>query len=1001
ILSSEELSRGNGFIQFWTFIAIIGGTAVGGMLAASLEVNPYLPGAVLFATAVLGLFSSVFITRTPAANPQKQIALNPFTVFSSLQALRRDRGLFLCLLAISYFWAVGSLYQLNLALYAKQLGGWDDVPTALLMAALGIGIGAGSLTAGKVSEGKVELGLVPIGAVGMSLFGSVLAFTYSSYALTVGVLIALGVAAGFYVVPLNAYLQENSPADRRGDFIAATNFVSFSSMLLSSFLLWLLVDGFGMGPDGVFLLMGATALLAGVYICTVLPEVLLRCINWLLVHVLYRLKVVGAHRVPKEGGALLVANHLSFIDAPLLLASLRRPVRFLMYKPIYEARLIHPFAKLAGAIPVEGGSRRNDVQHALASATEAIARGELVCIFAEGAISRIGRLLKFKKGLERIMEESDAPIIPVHLDRVWGSIFSFRGGKFFFKWPEMIPYPVTVSFGEPLPSSTPSYRVRQSVEELSADAYALRRDVFQVLSSGFLASCKRRFFKHAVRDHGGAWLRGGTLGGASLWLARKLRTAHEERMVGVYLPPSVGAAMANASLLLAGKVPVNLNYTAGPESLRSAIAQCGIKRIVTAKRFLDKVPLDIDSGLEHIHLDDSQWKPPAVSVLWWAVLLAVLPKKLLLWNTGGSGSAEQDTATVIFSSGSTGEPKGVELTHANISANISAIHEMFGFGHDDCVVGVLPFFHSFGFTGALWLPLLAGFRAVYHPNPLDAAAIGRMAAESGATLLISTPTFLQTYIRKVKPEQFASLRNVFVGAEKLRGQVRDAFSERFGVVPREGYGCTELSPVAIANIEDFGSGRELQIGTKEGSVGRPIPGVTARVVDLETGEPLGPRTEGLLLIRGANVMRGYLGKPELTAAVIKDGWYHTGDVARFDEDGFITITDRLSRFSKIGGEMVPHVKIEEEIHRLLGTTESICAVTAVADERKGERLIVLCVQELDSAEVSRGLAEAGLPNLWIPRAENYHRIDALPLLGSGKLDLKQVKVLAEALSNAG
>ncbi|HQH28981.1 MAG TPA: AMP-binding protein, partial [Oligoflexia bacterium] len=309
--------------------------------------------------------------------------------------------------------------------------------------------------------------------------------------------------------------------------------------------------------------------------------------------------------------------------------------------------------------------------------------------------------------------------------------------------------------------------------------------------------------------------------------------------------------------------------------------------------------------------------------------------------------SRDDIATVIFSSGSTGEPKGVLLSHANISANIKSIYEIYQFKADDCVAGVLPFFHSFGFTGTLWLPLLGGFRAAYHHNPLDAAAVGRLVEEHQATMLMSTPTFLLGYIRRCGPEQFKSLRYVMTGAEKLKERIAESFVEKFGIVPREGYGCTELSPLAIANIEGYSgkdtSGRDnvQQVGQKLGTVGHPIPGVAVRIVDPDRFSPLPVGAEGLLLVRGANVMRGYLGHPERTKEVMRDGWYVTGDIARIDEDGFVTITDRLSRFSKIAGEMVPHVRIEEAIHKALGEHDNAHVVTAVADEKRGEKLVVL------------------------------------------------------------
>jgi acyl-[acyl-carrier-protein]-phospholipid O-acyltransferase/long-chain-fatty-acid--[acyl-carrier-protein] ligase len=308
---------------------------------------------------------------------------------------------------------------------------------------------------------------------------------------------------------------------------------------------------------------------------------------------------------------------------------------------------------------------------------------------------------------------------------------------------------------------------------------------------------------------------------------------------------------------------------------------------------------------------------------------------------------------------------------------------------------VLPFFHSFGYTVTIWFPLIAGCGAVYHPNPSDAKAIGALIAKYHATFLLSTPTFCATYTRKCTQEEFASLRFVLVGAEKLRAPVAEAFREKFGVDLLEGYGCTEMSPVVAVNAPNFQAGKDSQIADKPGTVGHPLPGVAAQVVDAATFAPLGPNQAGLLLVKGSNRMLGYLGEPQRTAEVMHDGWYITGDIASVDDEGFIRITDRLSRFSKIGGEMVPHLRIEDAMAGVLGA--SPCAVTAVDDERRGERLVALYVQEMEPAELWQRLAETDLPRLWIPKRENLYRVESLPQLGTGKLDLRGLKMRAEEL----
>jgi acyl-[acyl-carrier-protein]-phospholipid O-acyltransferase/long-chain-fatty-acid--[acyl-carrier-protein] ligase len=354
----------------------------------------------------------------------------------------------------------------------------------------------------------------------------------------------------------------------------------------------------------------------------------------------------------------------------------------------------------------------------------------------------------------------------------------------------------------------------------------------------------------------------------------------------------------------------------------------------------------------------------------------------------------------VFSSGSTGVPKGVMLSHANILSNIDAIAQVFQLGPDDVIVGVLPFFHSFGYTVTLWLPMVAGFGAVFHPNPMDGKGIGALAERWKGTILVSTPTFYGGYIRKCEREQFAHVRYALVGAEKLRQPIAAAFKEKFGVTLLEGYGCTEMSPVVAVNAPDVDEDGLHQRGSQDGSVGHPLPGVVAKVVDPATGEGPLIGTDGLLLLNGPNRMLGYLGDPELTRDSLRDGWYVTGDIACIDEAGFVRITDRLSRFSKIAGEMIPHMKVEEQIQALIDTNHG-CAVSAAPDDARGERLVAFYTDPLVTpAELWERLCRTELPRLWIPKRDDLRFIEQIPTLGTGKVDLRAVRTLAAGAGSA-
>ncbi len=700
---------------------------------------------------------------------------------------------------------------------------------------------------------------------------------------------------------------------------------------------------------------------------------------WCATHTVYRIRVAGRDNIPTKGGALFVCNHVSWVDAVLLLSSTDRPVRFLMSKEIYEERWINPFCKILGVIPISSEQRPRELIQSLKTASDAIRAGEVVCIFAEGEITRIGQLLPFRRGFERIMKDLDAPIIPIALDGVLGSPSSFKGGKFVWKLSRRIPYPVTVSFGKPLPPTAAPVEVRTVVQELLADAWAGRRDRMKPLQRQFVRTARRHAWRFAMADAQTPGINFGAVLVRTVFLARRLRKVWAgQQMVGIFLPPSVPGALVNHAAMLCGKVPVNLNYTLSEESLASCARQCELKTVVTSRAFLEKVKLRVPG--EMIYLEDLAATPSLLGKLAAFLMAWLLPvgwleralgncrrrrkesltsrlKKITrLYVVSYETDGELDAlATVIFSSGSTGEPKGVLLSHYNIGSNIEQLETVFGLTDKDRILGILPFFHSFGFTGTLCLPAAVGVGVVFHPNPLDTRGIGPLVRDHAVTFLLATPTFLQLYLRGCAPGDFGSLRLVMTGAEKLPDRLATAFEEHFGIRPLEGYGCTECAPVVAVNTPDFRAAGFRQVGGKRGTIGHPLPGVCVRVVDVNNPRSLTPLPlgeSGLLLVRGPNVMRGYLGQPEKTAEVLHDGWYETGDIAVLDEDGFLQITDRLSRFSKIGGEMVPHIKVEEKLHELAGVTEQTFVVTGVPDEKKGERLVVLVLKKFSDAELA-------------------------------------------------
>jgi acyl-[acyl-carrier-protein]-phospholipid O-acyltransferase/long-chain-fatty-acid--[acyl-carrier-protein] ligase len=471
-----------------------------------------------------------------------------------------------------------------------------------------------------------------------------------------------------------------------------------------------------------------------------------------------------------------------------------------------------------------------------------------------------------------------------------------------------------------------------------------------------------------------------------------------EKRVGILLPPTAGAAIVNAALALMGRVAVNLNYTSSQSILETCIERAGIQHVISSPTFLSRVELELGNFL----LDAADLRKRLTTVqkiqAWSEATL--MPLSMLERHLGLDRIRPDDILTIIFTSGSTGDPKGVVLSIENVGSNVRAISDLLHLSPADTALGVLPFFHSYGYTTALWVPLMLEPAVAYHTNPLDAKVVGKLARDYHATVLMATPTFLRTYIRRTDPDDFSTLEAVFGAAEKLTTDVTDAFEEKFGVRPHEAYGATELSPLVAANVPPSRHVPGKAIDAREGTVGKPILGCTAKITDREGLDELPIGEEGLLWILGPNVMQGYLDRDDLTEQVIQEGWYRTGDIAKLDTDGFITITGRQSRFSKIGGEMVPHMLIEEAINTILGATdgELLAVVAAVPHATKGERLVVLSIKHFaDPQKICRDLAQSGLPKLWIPSSDSFIKIEELPVLGSGKLDLRKINEIAKGL----
>lgn len=729
-------------------------------------------------------------------------------------------------------------------------------------------------------------------------------------------------------------------------------------------------------------------------------ERILRSLILTPLRLVYRVTAVGLERLPR-GGFLLLPNHITFVDALILLLACPRPIRFIIDQEYYQHPLLHPLLRTAGCIPITSRRAKDAMRHA----AELIRAGEIVCLFPEGQLTRSGTLLRLRRGYEVIAREAEGLVVPVWLDQLWGSIFSYQGQRFFTKWPRHFPYPAAVEFGQPLtPNEAKISTVREKLLELGERCYSRRSALRGHLGRAAVRGLARHPFRTAVidgMDH--STLSRGKLLGAAAALSRELRRKFPDPRIAIVLPASKGGVVANLAVVLAGKVPVGLNFTSGRAALQRAQEIAGLNVAISANAFTQRLA-DFPWPEHMVALDEVLPGLKTKVLLWWMAAI-FLPAAWLIRLLQIPAEGDHAEAVLLFTSGSSGDPKGVILSHRNLVGNVSQFRVLIDATREDLILASLPFFHSFGCTVTLWFPLVEGVRIVTYPNPLETARCAEIIERYRVTIVLAAPTFLRGYLRKAERPQLETVRLTITGAEKLPRSLADAFAERFGKPVFEGYGLTETSPVVSVNLPDpepSHPGEAVQPSQRPGSVGKMAPGTAAEIRDPESGHKLNLEETGMLWLRGPNIFEGYLHEPERTAEVLQDGWLKTGDLGRFDEDGFLYIEGRLSRFSKIGGEMVPHETVEQKIIAALQLNnegERILAVTSRVDAQKGEAIVLLSTIEIDQAKLRSDLQEAGVPNLWIPKT--IQRVEQIPVLATGKLDLRRCAEIAAESGEEG
>ncbi|MBV1788597.1 MFS transporter [Marinobacterium sp. D7] len=1025
LVGSDNLSGANGWVQAATIIAILGAIVLFSLLfelrLEQTTLIEHTPEQILRQVAPLGwllvvlaLIEWLMALRLGTGVAQPELKLDRREYLSgrllkrNLSRIYRHRPILWSVLGLALFWSISQVMVAVYPAYVKaHLGELNTFLIQGAMALAGVGILCGSIFAASVSRHHINTGLVPAGALIVTL-GLALLPVSQSLGHAAILFFAIGLGGAMTIVPLNALIQFHAPEGESGSILAGNNFLQNVAMF--SCLLGTVASAFAEVPARILLVVLALSAAAGAVLAFVrLPEALLRLLVRMLMRNRYRLEVLGFEHMPADGkGVLLLGNHISWLDWAIVQLACPRHVHFVMERSIYERRYLKWLLDLYRVIPISPASSRD----AMARVAALLQKGEVVCLFPEGAISYSGQLAPFKQGFERIAREVDADqveILPFYLRGLWGSRFSRSNARLKDARRAGWKRDVIVAFGEPMAVTASAVDVRQAVSILSIKAWEAYTDTLPTLPRAFVRTAREAPSEWALADlNGPALSHLRVLTGCAL-LRRRLKRCQGQR-VAVLLPSAPGGVIGTLALMMSGRTLVPLNYTAPVAVLERCCERAGVETVVTSRQFIERLEqrgIDMKpllAKLSVIELESLKQSIGQLESVLTLLQVRLMPVALLERWLGGRRRLD-DTAAILFSSGSEGEPKGVMLSHRNIMANLKQIADVFNIRDDDCVLGTLPLFHAFGLTATTMMPLIEGVPLVCHPDPTDAVNVGKAVARWRATLLCGTSTFLRLYTRQSRliPAMFESLRLVVAGAEKLSPQVREQFESRFHKTVLEGYGCTETTPVASVNLPDYldTSYWTLQVGNKPGTVGMALPGSWFSIVDPESLEPLPVGESGMVLIGGTQIMRGYLDDPERTRRVIieRDGvrWYVSGDKGYLDTDGFLTLVDRYSRFIKVGGEMISLGAVEEHARQILAAEVELMA-TSVPDRRKGEQVVLLVGSEEAgesdalAAELRQRLIDGGMPGLMLPA--RVFVLPYLPCLGSGKPDLKGAKQTA-------
>lgn len=1004
-LNDKELLGGNALVSSSTFLSILLGSIVGGLLIM-VNAGTSIISTIVIICAFSGYISSLFMPETKVARKSLKIDYNIFKEsYSIVKNLTKERALGLSALGISWFWFVGSTFVAQFPNLARYIVGANNQVVTFFLSLFSIGIALGSLLCNKILRGSIHVTYVPIAAIGMSIFMFDL-YIASFSTFNPGELINLrqffqnpanirialdlfiiSVFGGLYIVPLYALIQQKSMPSERSRNIAALNILNALFMTISAF--WTItMFHLGFGIVDIFLFLALVNLLVTVRICKILPGALLRSTGQWIMKLCYRVEVKGfEHYLKSEKKAVIIANHTSFLDAALISSFLPGEIVFAIDTQIAERWWVKPFLKFIETYKVDPTNPMS-----IRSLIDLVKEGRRVVIFPEGRITVTGALMKIYEGPGMIADKADAQILPIRINGAQYTPFSRLKGKIKIQMFPKIRLDIMEAQRIKLPKKL---RPRERRYEAGNKLYDIMSDLIfkssnykETLFESLIEASKLNGKKHQIlEDTQFKPITYQKLIVKSFVLGKYIsRDTETSKYIGVLMPNSIAGMILFFGMNAFNRIPVMLNFSAGTKNILSACKTAQIRHIYTSKDFVERARLEDtinilqENEIEIRYLEDLKDKI-SISQKLFGFIAGRAPKLFYRYINRNNDLTHDSPAVTLFTSGSEGDPKGVVLSHANIQANRYQLTSNIDFSSKDIVFNALPIFHSFGLSSATLLPVLCGIKVFLYPTPLHYRIIPELIYRTSATMFFGTNTFMAGYSKYAHPYDFYSLRYAFAGAEKLKPEIRQIWSEKFGVRIFEGYGATETAPVISFNTP---------MKNKPGTMGRFLPGIEykiRKIGDMEEG--------GKLFVKGANIMLGYLfsNKP-CEIQTLKTDWYDTGDVVTIDEEGFLTMQDRVKRFAKIAGEMISMSAIEDELNKLY--PNYVNAILSIPDERRGERLILVTNNDkLKKQNITAEFKKIGIIELANPKEIIY--LEKIPLLGTGKVDyMKLIKILKNA-----